>query len=259
MMVRRLGRFASEAGLAVVLVVAWYFGSASSTSLYFPPLQQILDSFSSNWLFARATTDLLPSLERLAIGYLIACVVGIAGGVIIGSSYIARRLAGPIITFFRSLPSAALLPVAIQLLGVGSSMKVFLIAFVCVWPILLNTTTGMDETDPTMLETARSYGIGLRRRLTRIVLPAAAPRIFAGLRLGLAFAITVMIISEITASTGGLGYFISQAQNTFAIADMWSGIILIGLLGYVLNLLFTVLEHRVLSWYFTSRAGAGQE
>jgi ABC-type nitrate/sulfonate/bicarbonate transport system permease component len=255
----RFKNAALEAVLPVVIVVVWYVGSANSTSLYFPPLHDILVAYRENWLFARFGSDVLPSLGRLAAGYSIAAVAGIVGGLAIGTSYVARRLTSPVISFFRSVPSAALLPPAILVLGVGDSMKVFLIAFVCVWPVLLNTVNGVDEVDETMLETARTYRLPLRLRIGRVILPAAGPRIFAGLRVAVAFAIVVMIISELTASTNGLGYFVAQSQNTFAITDMWSGIVLLGLLGYLVNLAFTRIERRVLSWYHLSAALGRQE
>lgn len=248
-----------ETALPVALIVIWYVASAAHPTLYFPSLKDIASAFRANWLFGRVGSDLLPSLGRLTLGYVLACLIGMAGGFVLGSSHIARRLAGPIVGFFRSLPSAALLPVAIQLFGVGDSMKISLIVFICVWPVLLNTTNGIDETDATLIQTARSYSVRGWRRVTWLVVPAAAPRIFAGMRTSLAMAIILMIISEMSASTSGVGYFISQAQNTFAITDMWSGIVLLGLLGYVLNLLFTLVERRVLRWYFASKAGVSKE
>jgi ABC-type nitrate/sulfonate/bicarbonate transport system permease component len=257
-MTNHVRRFALEAVLPVALVATWYFASANSTSLYYPPLHDILVSFKDNWLFARVGSDVLPSLGRLAAGYVVACVLGVAGGLLIGLSYIARRLTAPVISFFRSVPSAALLPPAIQIFGIGDSMKVFLIAFVCVWPVLLNTVNGVDEVDRTMLETSRSYQLSIRLRLTKVILPSAGPRIAAGLRVALAFAIVVMIISELTASTNGVGYFVSQAQNTFDITAMWAGIMLLGLIGYLFNLAFTVVEHRALRWYYLS-ASVGRE
>jgi ABC-type nitrate/sulfonate/bicarbonate transport system permease component len=258
-MSRRMKNVALEAVLPIVIVLAWYFGSAGSTNLYYPPLREILESFQDNWLFSRFTSDVLPSLGRLAAGYALACIAGVLGGLLIGMSYVARRLTSPIISFFRSVPSAALLPPAILVFGVGDSMKIFLIAFVCIWPVLLNTVNGVDETDPTMLETSRSYRLSMRRRLTRVILPAAGPRIFAGLRVALAFALVVMIISEMTASTNGIGYFVAQSQAGFAITDMWAGIILLGLLGYFFNLAFVFGERRILNWYFMSAATDRQE
>ncbi len=103
--------------------------------------------------------------------------------------------------FLRAIPPPALLPFGILVLGVGTSMKVFIIAFVCLWPVLLNTIDGVAGVEPTLRETAHVYGISARDRLLRITLPAASPQIFAGMRTALSLALILMVISEMVAST----------------------------------------------------------
>jgi ABC-type nitrate/sulfonate/bicarbonate transport system permease component len=120
----------------------------------------------------------------------------------------------------------------------------------------LNTIDGVAGVEPTLRETAEVYGIGWRDRVLRIILPAAAPQIFAGMRTSLSLALILMVISEMVASTNGIGYFVLQSQRSFAIAEMWSGILLLGILGYVLNALFVVVERRVLRWHRGARASA---
>jgi ABC-type nitrate/sulfonate/bicarbonate transport system permease component len=242
-----------EIGVPLAAVAAWWALSSSSRSLYFPPLQQIIERFWVNWAQERLATDVAPSLGRLGAGYAIAVVAGVALGVVLGLSPWARKLADPLVGFLRSIPSAALLPFAILLFGVGDEMKVFIIAFVSLWPILLNTVDGVDDADPVMLQSTRIYGIRGARRLFRVVLPAAGPRIAAGMRTSLSLAIIVMIISEMVASTNGIGYFTLQAQRSFQITDMWSGIVLLGVLGYLLNLAFLLFERWLLRWYQASR------
>jgi ABC-type nitrate/sulfonate/bicarbonate transport system permease component len=110
--------------------------------------------------------------------------------------------------------------------------------------------------DPTLRETARVYDIGPVDRVLRVTLPAAAPQIFAGMRTALSLALILMVISEMVASTNGIGYFVLQAQRSFAIPEMWSGILLLGILGYVLNAIFLLVERRVLRWHRGARASA---
>jgi ABC-type nitrate/sulfonate/bicarbonate transport system permease component len=141
-------------------------------------------------------------------------------------------------------------------MGVGDAMKVFIIAFVCVWPVLLNTMDGIGGIDHTLLDTARVYQISARDRILRVMLPAAAPQIFAGLRTSLSLSLILMVISEMVASTNGIGYFVLQSQRTFAIPEMWAGIVLLGILGYVLNFIFLLVERRVLRWHRGARASA---
>lgn len=135
-------------------------------------------------------------------------------------------------------------------------MKVALIAFVCVWPVLLNTLDGVRGVEPTLRDTARVYGIPPRDRIRHVLLPAASPQIFAGMRTSLSLALILMVISEMVASTNGIGYFVLQSQRTFAIPEMWSGIVLLGLLGYALNAVFVAIERRVLRWHRGARESA---
>jgi ABC-type nitrate/sulfonate/bicarbonate transport system permease component len=201
-------------------------------------------------------SDVVPSLVRLGLGYGIACVVAVVAGLALGLSRPLRRAADPIVQFLRAIPPPALLPFGILVLGVGDKMKIFIIAFVCLWPVLLNTIDGVAGVDPTLRETARVYGIRARDRLLKVTLPAAAPQIFAGMRTALSLALILMVISEMVASSNGIGYFVLQAQRSFAIPEMWSGILLLGLLGYVLNGLFLLVERRVLRWHRGARASA---
>lgn len=243
-----------EVATPIVLILLWWILTRNSQSLFNPPMPLIWQSFVDNWLGQRLVTDFLPSLSRMLAGYGLAILIGGGAGILLGLSYIARRLAGPVVSFLRSIPGAALLPPAVLLLGVGHSMKVAIICFVCIWPILLNTIDGIDETHSTMTSTAKVFQINRAKRFLWVTLPAASPRIFAGMRTSLALAIIMLVISEMIASTGGLGYFILQSQRTFDVADMWSGIILLGILGYLLTLLFTAVERAVLGWYFESKS-----
>ena len=238
-----------EIAVPIALLIVWALWSSGSQTYYFPPLTDILRTFADTWLFERVGSDVVPSLVRLGLGYLIACAVAVGVGLALGLSPRLRRATSPIVEFLRAIPPPALLPFGILVLGVGTSMKVFIIAFVCLWPVLLNTVDGVAGVDPTLRETARVYGIGARDRLLRLTLPAAAPQIFAGMRTSLSLALILMVISEMVASTNAIGYFVLQSQRSFAIPEMWSGILLLGLLGYVLNVAFLLAERRVLAWH----------
>ena len=254
---RTRARYAAlELAVPVALLVLWGVWSSGSDTYYFPPLTDILSTFADTWVFERVGSDVVPSLVRLGLGYAIACIVAVAAGLALGLSPALRRATDPMVQFLRAIPPPALLPFGILVLGVGTSMKVFIIAFVCLWPVLLNTIDGVAGVDPTLRETARVYGIGPRDRLLRVTLPSAAPQIFAGMRTSLSLALILMVISEMVASTNGIGYFVLQSQRSFAIPEMWSGILLLGILGYVLNAVFLLVERRVLRWHRGSRASA---
>lgn len=238
----------------VLLVILWFTNAESS--FFLPPLQDVFIAFAENWLFALVPTQLAPSLLRLFSGYLIAVALGVGIGILIGKSPRLRRQASPVIEFVRAIPPPALLPFTLIAFGTGDEAKIILIALVCVWPILLNTVDGITGVDTTLRETGRSYRINRWDTLVHVDLRAASPQIFAGMRAALPLALIIMVISEMVGATNGVGFFIVQAQRTFAIPQMWSGIILLGILGYVLNLLFTLIERRALAWHRGSRADA---
>ena len=252
----RLLGTALEIAVPIALLGLWALWSAGTDTYYFPPLTDILTTFRETWLFDRVGSDVVPSLVRLGLGFGIACVAGVTAGMALGLSPTLRRVTDPVVQFLRAIPPPALLPFGILVLGVGTSMKVFIIAFVCVWPVLLNTVDGIAGVDPTLRETTRVYGVGARDRLLRVMLPAATPQIFAGMRTSLSLALILMVISEMVASTNGIGYFVLQSQRTFAIPEMWSGILLLGILGYALNGTFVMIERRVLRWHRGARASA---
>jgi ABC-type nitrate/sulfonate/bicarbonate transport system permease component len=251
---RRATLIAVEIAVPLAVVAAIWVWSAGSGIYYYPPLEDVLTTFGDTWVFERVGSDVIPSLLRVFAGYLIAVAIGVAGGVALGLSPVLRRMGAPVVEFLRSIPAPALLPFALLVLGVGNGSKIFVIAFVCVWPILLNAIDGVTGIDPTLVDTGRVYRIPANERLRKVVLPAAAPQIFAGMRTSLSLALILMVVSEMVASSDGIGYFVLQSQRSFAIPEMWSGIILLGLLGYVFNAAFLVLERRMLAWHRGARA-----
>jgi ABC-type nitrate/sulfonate/bicarbonate transport system permease component len=255
-MSRRAMLIGVEVVVPVAVLALLWFWSAGSDVFYFPPLKDVLTTFKDTWLFDRVGSDVVPSLVRLFIGYFIAVAVGVGGGIALGLSPVLRRMTEPIVEFLRAVPAPALLPFALLVLGVGNDSKIFVIAFVCLWPVLLNAVDGVAGVDPTLVDTGLVYRIPARDRLRHVVLPAAAPQIFAGMRTSLSLALILMVISEMVASSNGIGYFVLQSQRSFAIPEMWSGIILLGLLGYAFNAVFLLVERRALAWHRGARAGS---
>ncbi|MEW2568495.1 ABC transporter permease [Streptomyces sp. NPDC047070] len=252
-MERVLLRLVLVVALPALLVVAWWYASDGSTDIYWPPLRTILSTFPDVWTGERLREDVLPSVLRLSAGYACAAVAGVALGTVIGSYRRVRAVCEPVLEFLRAVPPPVLVPVIMLFAGIGDTMKVVVIASGCVWPILLNTVEGVRAVDPVMSETARSYGITGVARLRYLVLPAASPQIFAGLRQALSIGIILMVISEMFAASNGLGFTIVQFQRGFAIPDMWTGILLLGLLGFVLSVVFRLVERHALGWYHGAR------
>ena len=252
-LLRRVRTLLYVLALPVVLVVIWWTTSSGSTNFYYPPLSTILSTFGDTWLGERMRTDVLPSVLRLAVGYAGAVVLGIALGVLLGSNRSLRRFTEPVLEFFRAIPPPVLIPILFLFFGLGNMAKVVVIISGAVWPILLNTVEGVRAVDEVLVDTARSYRITGLARLRHLVLPSAGPQIVAGMRQALSISIILMVISEMFASSNGLGFSIIQFQRSFAIPSMWSGIILLGLLGVVLSVLFELFERRALRWYLGLR------
>ncbi|MFH8700053.1 ABC transporter permease [Streptomyces chartreusis] len=240
--------------LPVVLVVVWWAASAGSTDPFWPPLRTIVDTFPDVWTADRLRTDVVSSLLRLLAGYALAALVGVALGTVIGSYRAVRAVCEPVLEFLRAVPPPVLVPVIMLFAGIGDTMKIVVIASGCVWPVLLNTVEGVRAVDSVMLETARSYGVSGLARLRHLVLPSASPQIFAGLRQALSVGIILMVISEMFAANNGIGFTVVQFQRSFAIPDMWTGILVLGLLGFLLSVVFQLVERRVLGWYHGLRA-----
>jgi ABC-type nitrate/sulfonate/bicarbonate transport system permease component len=253
---RRRRDLAVEVGAGTSLLAAAWIVLSGDLGPAWCSVPDMLDAYRRAWLFAHVGDDVVPSLVRLTLGFAAAVVVGVAAGTAIGSSRTVRELSQPVVSFMRSLPAVALLPFSLVLFGIGTGQKVFIIAFVCCWPVMLNTADGIAELDTTMLATARVYRVTGRERLRAIVLPAIGPRVFAGMRTSLSLAILLLVTSEMAAATSGIGFFVWQSQQTFSIPDMWAGILLLGLLGYVLNLAFGALERRVCGWHAHLRGRA---
>jgi len=236
-------------GLPVVLVAAWWFVTANSSSFFWPPLSRILGVVPATWFEGRLTSDVLPSLSRLAVGYLLALALGVGLGVVVGSSRTLRAVLEPVLEFFRAIPPPVLVPIIILFAGIGDGMKVLVIVSGCVWPVLLNTIEGVRGLDEVLRDTASVYRLRRRSQVLHLTLRGASPQIAAGARQALSIGIILMVISEMFAASNGLGFTIVQFQRSFAIPQMWSGIILLGLIGVLLALVFRVVESRALAWY----------
>jgi ABC-type nitrate/sulfonate/bicarbonate transport system permease component len=250
---------ALEIAVPVLILLGWGIWSARAGSLYFPPLTEILQAFWNTLLLDRFVSDVLPSLTRLMYGYAVGVGLGVVAGFLLGLSETLTRVTGPVVHFMRALPAPAILPFALLVFGLGDAMKVSLIAFGCFFPVLLTTIDGVRGIEPDYLAATRVYGISRRDRLWHVMLPAALPQIVGGMRTSLSLGFILVVISEMVAATSGIGYFVLQAQRTYELGNMWAGMILLGLLGYLVNVAFVLVERRVLRWHRGARATAAAQ
>lgn len=235
----------------VLIVIAWWAVSQTEiTGLFVPTPAEAVQTFWDEFVVGDAVvTHTVPSLVRALVGLGVAIVVGIAVGVALGTSTILTGLVQPLVHLGRSLPSPALLGVFFLLFGVGDAPKIFLIAFAVVWPILLNTIDGVGAVGEVRAQAAQVFRIPAHRVLTMIVLPGAAPKIFAGIRTSMSYSLIMMIISELQRSENGLGYLLVQAQRNFDFGTFFAVLIMLVIIGVVFNLVFKAIERRVLAWH----------
>ncbi|MBM9461210.1 ABC transporter permease [Nocardioides sp. zg-536] len=231
------------------MVAAWWFATAGSTSFYWPALSDIASRFGELWFFDHLREDALPSVVRLIAGFSIGFMAAVSLGLLLGSVAALEDATRPLVEFMRALPSVALLPIMMLLLGTEDDMKVVTIAFVATWPILLNTVEGVRSVDPVLHQVAASYRLSRWHRVRYLVLPAVMPQVFAGARVALSMSVVAMVLTEMIGSPGGLGYFVLNSQRTFDIVAMWTGLIVLGLIGYAANKAFGLLEAWVLAWH----------
>lgn len=236
-------------GLPILILVAWSIAASVSPNRYFPSPARIAEAFVKTWVGDAFFVDVVPSLARLAIGLALSIVIGIAAGTLIGVNRALRDFLEPLLEFFRAIPPPVLIPIFTIVLGVSDEMRIVVIVSGAVWPVLLNTIEGVRAVDTTMTETAHSFALTPVERLFFLILPAAGPRIMAGVRQSLAVGLILMVISEMFVASSGLGYRLVFFQRNFLIAEMWSGIVLLGLIGVALAVLFGFVERRVLRWY----------
>ena len=246
----------NAAGIVTVIVVLglWQIIATLKQTVYVPPVSTIFLTFIREWFSPTFGEQAVPSLYRMAVGYFFASVIGITVGVVIGSFKRIYQLLDPALQFWRAIPATAIIPVGILLIGIGDQMKMVVICFGSMWPILINTADGARLVPTERLDTARIFGLTPFETLVRVIVPSATPMIAAGMRTGLSIAFIMIVVSEMIGSTDGLGYYILQAQRTVAIPEMYGGIGLLAILGYLLNTLFVYVEHKVLAWHYGQSA-----
>lgn len=243
----------TEIAVPVVLLGAWWIGSAGSTNTFFPPLQTILQRLADVAQTPKFWGDVGSSVGNLLLSFVLASLLGILIGAALGLVKQLSWFVEPTIHFFRAIPPVALVPIFVSLIGFGNETRIISITLAAFFPVLISTIDGVRGADPTLGMVSRVYRIGRADRLFAVTLPAASPRILSGMQVSLITAFVVMIASEMLGSSNGLGAWTLQAQQSFMIADMWAGTLTLGVVGYATTALFTLFRRRVLRWYIAAQ------
>jgi sulfonate transport system permease protein len=240
------------ASLAVVLVLLALWWAASHggwiSRVFLPTPEATAISLREGlhggelWAFTQATT------LRMLQGWLLASLLGVALGALIGVSARARAWLQPTLEFVRPLPASALLPLAISIFGLSPSMVLSVVAFGAMWPVLLGTIHGFAAVEPRLVEVSRCLQLSRADFVRKIGLPNALPDILAGMRLALTVALIVSVVGEMIASQSGLGQAILLAARAYRASELFAGIVLLGLIGLLSNALLALAERHWLKW-----------
>ncbi|MET8650864.1 ABC transporter permease [Nocardia aurea] len=216
--------------------------------VFLPPFTTVAQAFIDLVQSGEMWTHVSASLNRSLSGFALALVIAVPLGIAIAWYKPVADLLNPILELFRNTAALALLPVFVLILGIGETSKVALVVYASVFPILLNTITGVRTVDPLLIKSAVSLGLTPIRLFQKVILPAAIPSIFTGLRMAAASSILVLLAAEMVGARAGLGYLITAAQQNFQIPNMYAGILAISLLGLSFNGLLVTLERRFSRW-----------
>jgi sulfonate transport system permease protein len=230
-----------------LLLVTWQLVTATGvfSASQLPPPADVVAALGELLRRGQLWIHLEASISRVLLGYLAGAAAALALGSLVGLSVVARRLLAPTVAAFRTVPSLAWVPLLLLWFGIDETPKLLLVAIGAFFPIYTTTASALSHVDAQLLEVGRAYGRHGVSLLTTVMLPAAAPELVNGLRLGLANAWLFLVAAELIASSKGLGFLLIDSQNTGRTDVMLLAIILLAALGKLSDSVLGALEHRM--------------
>jgi ABC-type nitrate/sulfonate/bicarbonate transport system permease component len=242
-----LSQLPSPRGLLplVVALVLWQIFQ-SGNSPYFPPPSAWWDGLVQTAIGGGLLTACLATLKTIVAGLALSIAAGAALGVLIGISPRAARALGPLLEFCRAMPPPAIVPLAILFLGYDERMKLTIVAISAMWPILLNTSSAIRHIHPLLIDVATSFHLSVFERIRLIVIPSVVPAILLGIRIALPLTIVLTLLVEILTSIEGIGALMIAAQRNFQSGQVYGLLVLVGLFGFVINNVFSIVQATIL-------------
>ncbi|MCR5624963.1 MAG: ABC transporter permease [Lachnospiraceae bacterium] len=232
------------------IIVSWYlavrFGNVPEGIL--PSMSKVWIAFKTNIQNGQLTSDILVSLSRVVKGYLVAVILGIVAGSIIGMSKTMKDLLLPVITVIRQIPIIAWIPLIILWCGIGEESKVVIIVLAAFFPILVNTESGIEQTPDGFLEVGKLYKLNPWQTFVKVYLPHALPQMLVGLRLGLGVSWMAVVASELIAATSGIGYRMSDARSLMRADVVIVCMLVVGLIGVLMDKLIGMIFGMFTPW-----------
>lgn len=246
----KIGEWAESYLLILLIAVIWsaFGASGQMNTVVMPSLETVVHTFCTGIADGSLLLALGISIRRVLIGYLLSAVLGIGFGIVIGLSKHMQRLTNLIIQILRPIPPIAWIPLVILWMGIGEESKVFLIFLGGFFPVLINVTDGIRYTDKKLTEVAAVMETPRKKYITQLVIPAAMPSIFTGLRVSLGSCWTCVVAAELVASTSGIGYMISNARNFGQMDVVIVGMLAIGIVGKIMDVILNAISTHVLAW-----------
>lgn len=232
----------------IILALVWSFSGNGTTTTLMPSFGDVIHTFFGILANGSLLLALGISIRRVLIGYVLSSLIGIALGIIIGLSRHMQRLTNLIIQILRPIPPIAWIPLVILWMGIGEQSKVFLIFLGGFFTVLINVTDGIRYTDKKLTEVAAVMETPKQKYITQLVIPAAMPSIFTGLRVALGSCWTCVVAAELVASTSGIGYMISNARNFGQMDVVIVGMLAIGIVGKIMDSILNLISEHALSW-----------
>ena len=220
---------------------------------YFPPSSEIGSALGDLVGTTEFWTAVGDTMQGWAIGLAIAAVAGVVLGILIGSSRFTREFTASTIEFLRPIPSVALIPIAVLLFGVAIESKLMLVVYAAFWQVLIQVLYGVQDVDPVAQDTARAYGLGRWARVRYLTWPTALPYVMTGLRLAAAVALILAVTAELVIGNPGLGKLLASAQSSGAYPTTYAIVVVTGILGVLVNLVFRAVERYSLYWHPSQR------
>lgn len=237
------------AGLLIVWELVARFTSAS---MFLPPASEIIYNFIRSFVVPIGRYTMLQhigvSLYRVGVAFILAAAAGILLGVAMGYSRVAEAIIKPLFEFIRPIPPLAWIPMAILWFGLGDTSKFFIIFLGCFTFIVVNTYDGTRNIDPELIGAARMLGANERQVFFNIVLPGSVPYIFTGLQIGITAGWSAVVGAEMVQSNEGVGWLVSMGMTTGNTVQIMVGIVAIGLVGFALTGIMSLIEGRLLAW-----------
>jgi ABC-type nitrate/sulfonate/bicarbonate transport system permease component len=250
LLLSRVLKGASRYWLLCLGVVCWQIASTNvaGLSIQLPAPTDVVSAAIELLKKGTLQADILASLRRVAVAMLFASCVGFPLGALLGGSQRFAWPVAPIVNFFRPIPPLAWIPLSILWFGIGDLQNEFIIFLAAVFPIVTNTAEGVRDVDARLIRAARTLGARGPAILFTVILPAALPSMFVGLRIGIGIAWMALVAGELVAATSGLGFLISQGRLLFRSDYIVVGMVAIGLIGLLLDALVRTFQNIVTPW-----------